>query len=142
MPSRYPALFCLVKGKTQPIYERLLNFVERFADQRRLKVFNRPVKVMADFERPFINAVGQFREGASIICCFFHFVANVRKQAQKHEAKLIEAAGQNQEMIQAAYKVRRLLVMLPLLPEPLICTAVVDLVVGLGRRTSPTTTTR
>ena len=102
-----------------------------------MKVFNRPVRVMSNFERPFINAVGQFRGGASIICCFFHFVANVRKQAQKHEAKLIEAAGQNQEMIQAAYKVRRLLMMLPMPPEELIYTAVVDFVVGRWKKDFP-----
>ena len=77
----FPMLYCLVKGKTQPIYERLLNLIERLAASRGMTVFNRPVKVMADFERPFINAVGQFNGGASIICLFFHFVSNVRKQA-------------------------------------------------------------
>ena len=100
-------------------------------------MFNRPVKVMADFERPFINAVGQFTGGASIICCFFLFVANVRKQAQRHETLLKDAAGQNQAMIPAANKAKRALMMLPLLPEELICTAVVDLVVGRWKRDFP-----
>ena len=126
-----------MKRKTQIIYERLVNLVERLAAERGMTVFNRPVKVMSDFEPPFINAVGQFTGGASIICCFFHFVGNVRKQAQKHETLLKDAAGQNQAMVQAANKTKRALMMLPLLPEELICTAVVDLVVGRWKRDFP-----
>ena len=126
-----------MKWKTQTIYERLVNLVEGLAAARGMTVFNRPVKVMSDFERPFINAVGQFTGGASIICCFFHFVANVRKQAQRHETLLKDAAGQNKEMIQAANRTKRALMMLPLLPEELISTAVVDLVVGRWKRDFP-----
>ena len=34
-----PLLYCLVKGKTQAIYERLLNLIEQLAGERRMTVF-------------------------------------------------------------------------------------------------------
>ena len=105
-------------------------------------MFNRPVKVMADFERPFINAVGQFTGGASIICCFFLFVANVRKQAQRHETLLKDAAGQIQEMIQAANRTKRALMMLPCCQRSSSAPPSSTSLLAVGRGTSRTTTTR
>ena len=133
----FPLLYCLVKGKTQAIYERLLNLVERLAGERGVTVFNRPVQVMIDFELPFINAMSQYTAGQSITCCFFHFVANIRKRTTSLNADIKEAAGQNKEMLELAMKTKRALMMLPLLPEELITPNVLDVVIGRWARAFP-----
>ena len=75
-----PMLYCLLKGKTQSIYERLLRLIETTANERRLKVFNRRVRLMVDFEKAFINSTQGYEAGTQIVCCLFHFTKNVRKR--------------------------------------------------------------
>ena len=52
-----PALFCLVKGKNEPTYTKLLGMVEELARDDGLTVFDRDVELMCDFELSFINAL-------------------------------------------------------------------------------------
>ena len=53
--TAYPMLYCLLNGKTQPIYARLLSLIEKTANERQLSVFNRRVHFMVDFEKAVIN---------------------------------------------------------------------------------------
>ena len=75
----YPVLYCLVRGKTQAMYTRLLDLVENIAKEQDLTIFDRPVRLMVDFEKSFHNAVQKYQAGRRLSCCFFHFVSNIKK---------------------------------------------------------------
>ena len=123
----YPMLYCLVKGKKQKLYVRLLKLVEAIATRETNKpIFKRPVQIMMDFETAMINAVCECSTEAQILCCFFHFTSNVRKHSVKVMAAIKSSVGQNAENMSAAKKTKRALMMLPLLPEELITTDLVD----------------
>ena len=81
--TSYPMLYCLLKGKTQSIYKRLLGLIEVTANERHMSVFNRQVRFMVDFEKAFINAIQDYEAGDEIVCCLFHFTKNVRKRANQ-----------------------------------------------------------
>ena len=69
-------LYCLVKGKNQQLYVRLLKLVEGIAmDKINKPIFKRPVEIMMDFEMAMINAVCECSREAKVLCCFFHFKA-------------------------------------------------------------------
>ena len=53
----YPVLYCLMRGKTQAMYTRLLALIEHIAKDQNMAVFDRPVRLMVDFEKSFHNAV-------------------------------------------------------------------------------------
>ena len=78
----YPVLYCLVRGKNEQIYKRLLVLVEKIARERGTTILNRPVRLMVDFEMAFINAAREFEAGRNITCCFFHYVSNIKKKAK------------------------------------------------------------
>ena len=65
------------------MYTTLLRLVEGIAQQDDTRFFNRPVTVMCDFEDGFINAIKDNYESVNIKCCFFHFVKNIRKKANR-----------------------------------------------------------
>ena len=67
----FPLVYCLVRGKTQTVYFRLLRLVENIAQQNGTTIFNRPVRLMSDFELSFINAARLMRPGREMSCCFF-----------------------------------------------------------------------
>ena len=52
-----PVLFCLLNGKTEETYVRLLGLVENLAGEEGKTVWNRQVELMCDFELTLINAV-------------------------------------------------------------------------------------
>ena len=79
----YPLLYCLVKGKCQSVYLRLLRLIEAIAQQREVTILNREVRLMVDFEKQFHNAALNFEAGRHLSCCFFHFVSNIKKKAKK-----------------------------------------------------------
>ena len=78
----YPLLYCLVKGKNEDIYERLIKLVEKIAAERSTTILKRPVRLMMDFEQAFMTAARKCKVGATIACCFFHFVKNIKKKAR------------------------------------------------------------
>ena len=59
----YPMLYCLVKGKNEGLYVRLLRLIEGIAVAAHKHIFNRPVNVMMDFEMAMINALGRYQAG-------------------------------------------------------------------------------
>ena len=59
----YPVLYCLVRGKNEEIYKRLLDLVEKTAKERGTTIINRSVRMMVDFELAFINAARPFDAG-------------------------------------------------------------------------------
>ena len=65
-----PVLFCLVKGKDEQTYTKLLSLVEDLANAEGLRVFDRPVTLMCDFEQALINAVQQHFKSVVVKCCF------------------------------------------------------------------------
>mgnify|MGYP004636557411 CR=1 FL=1 len=123
----YPMLYCLLRGKKQELYVSLLNLIESIAMREINKpIFKRPVEFMMDFETAMINAVGKSSQEARVLCCFFHYTANVRKHSVSVMAAIKRAVGKNAEKIAAAKKTKRALMMLPLLPEELITVSLVD----------------
>ena len=127
----FPMLFCLVRGKREDLYVRLLKLIEDIGMEKNDKpVFKRPVDIIVDFEQAFINAMRHHSEGARIHCCFFHFTANVRKNIKTVMAEIKGAVHQNADKMSMAEKVKRSLMMLPLLPEELISTDLVDALVA------------
>ena len=122
----YPMLFCLVRGKNQEMYMRLLALIENVAKEKVDKpILKRPVDVVMDFETAMINALGLHHPGAKVHCCFFHFTANVRKNSKSIMAAIKSAVGQNAEKRSFAENTKRSLMMLPLLQEELITTELV-----------------
>ena len=128
----YPVLYCLVRGKNQAIYKRLLDLIEDIACARWMTVFKRSVGLMVDFELSFINAVHPFQAGRNITCCFFHFVANIKKKARPIIETIKKAVGQNTPEVRLAEKIKRAVMMLPLLPIDLITVEVVQIIFGDG----------
>ena len=126
----YPLLYCLVKGKNEAIYERLLRLIEMIALEHGTTIFNRPVRVMVDFELAFITAARALRLPINVSCCFFHFVSNIKKRARPVIDHLKKTAGENALETRLGEKTKRGLVMLPLLPDDLITVEVVDLIIG------------
>ena len=126
----FPLLYCLVKGKDQSLYERLLHLVEQIAAARRSTIFNRPVEVMTDFEQAFIAALRQNRAGSHIVCCFFHFVSSLRKRLQPLVNQLARTERENAGITRLAEATKCALMMLPLLPRELITMGLVNAVIG------------
>ena len=124
-----PLLYCLVKGKDKTIYTRLLMLIERIAQERGVTILHRPVRVMVDFELVFIKAVRLYEAGRNFHCCFFHFVANIKKRSRPIVDAVKKAAGQSSHEAGLAEKTKRAFMMLPLLPVDFITVEVVDLIV-------------
>ena len=81
--TAYQMLYCLLNGKTQPIYARLLSLIEKTANERQLSVFNRRVHFMDDFEKAVINATQVYEARNGVVGCLFHFTKNIRKGANR-----------------------------------------------------------
>ena len=126
----YPVLYCLVKGKNEEIYKHLLELVEKIAKERGTTILNRPVRMMVDFELAFINAARPFDAGKNITGCFFHYVSNIKKKARAIIDMLKKNVGQNTPEVRLAEKIKRAIMMLPLLPLDLITIEVVNMIFG------------
>ena len=113
----YPVLYCLVKGKNEEIYKHLLELVEKIAKERGTTILNRPVRMMVDFELAFINAARPFDAGKKITCCFFHYVSNIKKHARPVIDELKKTVGEDAMETKMAERVKRELMMFPLLPS-------------------------
>ena len=85
---------------------------------------------MVDFDLSFINAVHPFQAGRNITCCFFHFAANIKKKARPIIETIKKAVGQNTPEVRLAEKIKRAVMMLPLLPIDLITVEVVQIIFG------------
>ena len=131
----YPLLYCLVKGKTQSIYDRLLQLVERIARGRNATIFNRPVRLMVDFEKSFHNAILKYQSGNFLSCCFFHFVSNIKKRCKQVIEALKSSLGKDSAEVELAEATKRALMMLPLLPLDLISVDTVDFILWRWRMT-------
>ena len=88
---------------------------------------------MADFELAFINAVSDLHPTTSMMCCFFHFVNNLKKRAKRIVDALKNSAGKASREVTLAERTKRALMMLPLLPLDLITVQVVDMIVSRWR---------
>ena len=127
----YPMLFCLARGKDKELYVRLLNLVETIAMEKINKpIFKRPVDVVMDFEQAMITALSRHNAAATVHCCFFHFTANIRKNSRSVMAEIKGAVGQDAEKRSAAEKLKRAIMMLPLLPEELITVRLDDALIA------------
>ena len=114
-----PVLFCLVKGKNEAAYVKLLGLVDGLANEENLTIFNRDVTLMCDFELSFINAVQLLYKSVRVKCCFFHYVQNIRKNALKLINAIKRAHGENSMRHLNALKMERRLMMLRLVPPNL-----------------------
>ena len=134
-----PVLFCLVRGKNEATYCKLLGLVEELAKNVGLTVFNREVTLTCDFELALINAVQHVYGLVNIKCCFFHYTQNIRRNAVKQINTFKRAAGECSEKHRSALKMERRLMMLPLVPLDLITPELVQFIVKASTdgRTEP-----
>ena len=58
--------------------------------------------------------------GATITCCFFHFVKNIKKRAKLAIEELKKTTGKNSIEVSFAETTKRRMTMLPLVPLDLI----------------------
>ena len=112
------------------MYKRLLDLVEDIAGARKKTIFKRPVSLMIDFEQSFIKAIHPFEAGRTITCCFFHFIANIKKKARPIIEAIKRAEGKNSLQVKLAEKTKRAIMMLPLLPVEMITIEVVQTIFG------------
>ena len=80
-----PVLFCLVKGKNEQTYIRLLEMVEELATEANLTVFNKDVLFMCHFEKAMIKAIQQHYPSVRVKCCFFHFTKSQEEGDGGHQ---------------------------------------------------------
>ena len=113
----FPVLYCLVAGKNEAIYRRLLALVERIADAHKTTVFNRPVRLLVDFELAFINAAREYAVGSRVSCCFFHYTKNLKDKARPILQAIKESAGKESAEMGLAERTKRALMMLPCSPR-------------------------
>ena len=78
-----PVLFCLVKGKNEQTYVRLLEMVEELAREANLTILNRDVMFMCDFEQAMIKVIQQHYASFKVKCCFFHFTQNIPRRRRR-----------------------------------------------------------
>ena len=105
----YPMLFCLVKGKNEELYVRLLTLIEDIGQAKIKKpIFKRQVDIVVDFELAFVNAMHRHHAGASVRCCFFHFTANIRKNSKSIMADIKRAVGEKSLKMSVAETIKLL----------------------------------
>ena len=81
----YPMLYCLMTGKSEDLYVKLLNLIESIAMEKINKpIFKRPVEIMMDFETAMINAIGEVSTEAKVLCCFSTSQKPQEKQQEGH----------------------------------------------------------
>ena len=132
-----PLLYCLVKGKNEAIYRRLLSLVERIANERGRTILQRPVTLMVDFKIAFIKAAKMYQAGRSIMCCCFHFVANIKKKARVVIEELKKKFGAGSAEVRMAEKTKRAVMMIPLLPIEFITSETINMILWRWRSTFP-----
>ena len=64
------------------------------------------------------------------MCCFFHFVQNIRKKATPIITKIKKTVGESAAEFELAEQTKRRLMMLPLLPEERITSEVIDIILA------------
>ena len=74
----YPLLYCLVRGKNQTMYERLLGLIEHLAKELGVTIFKRRVRLMVDLSAPFTTRLGSTNRGETSLVVF-----SLREQHQE-----------------------------------------------------------
>ena len=131
--ASFPPLYCLLKEKTQAIYERLFGLVESIAQEREMSLFKRPVRLMVDFEKSFHNEVLPLEAGRHLFCCFFHFVSNMKKKTKPITDSIRRRWEKGSFELMLAEQTKRAIMMLPLLPLELISVEVLDEIIGMRK---------
>ena len=73
-----------VTGKSQYLYEKVLNDVLTILNENNIELKNIPKKFMLDFETGLQNAVKKIFEGVQINGCYFHYTKNLWDHAKKY----------------------------------------------------------
>ena len=92
---------------------------------------------MCDFEDGFIKAVLDLYTSVVVKCCHFHFTQNIRKKSTKILTKIKTAEGPSSQALKLAQKTKRRFMMMPLLPEEVITSQVVDLIIAAWKAGAP-----
>ena len=132
-----PMLFCLVKGKDGGTYTRLLQLIEELAVDNETSTFGGPVTLICDLEASFINAVKVLYKSVVVKCCFFHFIKNLRTNASPVMTTIRRHGGKHTDAYKLAQRIKRRLMMIPLLPRELIWPEVVRLILRVWDRGCP-----
>ena len=125
-----PVLFCLVNGKNEQTYTKLLGLVEELATEAGLHIFDREVQLMCDFEMALIKAVKKLYPSVDVKCCFFHFTQSVFRNSVDLLNAIKNTEGEFSEKYRAALRMQWRLMRLPLVPEELITPELVHFIIG------------
>ncbi|KAL5010473.1 hypothetical protein ScPMuIL_012778 [Solemya velum] len=78
----FPLVYCLLSGKDQPIYTRLLTLLLETCQNFHIRL--QPTTLFLDYEVAIRNAATQIFPGINIKGCFFHYTQCIWRNAQKH----------------------------------------------------------
>ena len=115
-----PMLFCLTKGKSASVYDRLLSVIDGIGNSLGKNIFNRRVQLVCDFEQAFIQTMQQRFPRVVIKCCFFHYVKNIRTKLRSLLLRIKRENGATSFEYKTAQLTKRRFMMLPLLPINLV----------------------
>ena len=73
-----------VTGKSQYLYEKVLNDVLTILNENNIELKNIPKKFMLDFKKGLQNAVKKIFEGVQINGCYFHYTKNLWDHVKKY----------------------------------------------------------
>ena len=116
----FPMFFCLLNGKNADVYDRLLVVIEGICSTRGKNIFNKPVRVVCDFELALIKTLARKYPQVTIKCCFFHYTKNVKENVTTLMRQIKRTNRKTSHEYKVAEKTKRRLMMLPLLPVGLI----------------------
>ena len=117
----FPVLFCLLRTKTAEMYVRLLTVVKGVGEALGLNIFDRPVRMICDFDVVFVTTVRRLFPSVKIKCCLFHFVKNIRNRTTKILTQIKHEKGKKSDEFVKAQQTKRRLMMIPFLPVELLC---------------------
>lgn len=76
----YPVVYALLPSKSEQVYTRFFNLVQRTMITNNLPFS--PTTVLMDFERAAQNAIRSVCHGITIKGCFFHYIQCIWRKAQ------------------------------------------------------------
>ena len=81
-------LFVKMKNKSEETYVKVLKCIQKLGEERNVNIFKRDIAIKSDFENSLLAACKHTFSEPKHSGCFFHFVCNIRKSAEKKSRQL------------------------------------------------------
>ena len=112
-------LFVKMKNKSEETYVKVLKCIQKLGEERNVNIFKRDIAIKSDFENSLLAACKHTFSEPKHSGCFFHFVCNIRKSAEKKSRQLFNNDPNFRKLV-------RRVSMMCLLPKEYISPGVVD----------------